>query len=461
MKNTKHYVLLSTAVLGLYLGLNVVHASTLVTLFSTGIIVSGLALAFGVKWDDIEKGILESMGKMSYGMLLLLIVGALIGSWILSGVVPILVYYGLKMISPGLFLIIALFASSIMSVFTGTSWGTIGTIGIALMGVAEGLGVPLHYAAAAIISGAMFGDKLSPMSDTTITAPTMAGCGVVEHVKHMLWTTIPAYIVAIILYVILGFSISTSGSASGGDVANILNTLDASFNLNPILLLIPVLTLVLIIKKVPVMLSLIIGVIAGLLAAVVFQGANVSAMATAIGNGFTSETGFALVDKMLTRGGISSMLGTLGLFIAAAVFGGPLKGAGVLDFLLEKARSTAKTWKSLMLSLYVVNFAVKVVTGSYYALFTMMGPLEQPLMDEYKLPRKNLSRMMEDVGTAPSWIIPWTASSIYAVGTLGVSVMDFAIWSPLTYMGMIFAVIYVIIGFKPAFGLPADFDSTK
>lgn len=448
----KAYLLLIAATFAIVMGLKVIHAPTQITLLAGGGLASVIAILFGTKWKQIEEAIFESINSMIIGVVILLLIGCLIGSWILSGVVPVLIYYGLKLISPSIFLFFTCLICSLMSIFTGTSWGTVGTIGIALMGVAEGLGIPLHYAAAAIITGAMFGDKLSPMSDTTIMAPTLSGVDVIDHIKHMLYTTIPGYIISLVMYVVLGMGLGISGSASSEKTQLILDTLQKSFNLNPILLLIPIITLILIIKKVPSIPTFGIGIFLGCAAAGIFQGASLSDMGKVLYNGFQGGTGVELVDKMLTRGGLASMLSTVAFFVSAAIFGGPLKAAGVLEFLINKLTTSTKSWKTVMAGSYVLSVIIVLILASYYALFTLMGPIMRPLMDKYGIPRKNLSRMLEDTGTATAWITPWNVTAIFAVSTLGVPISQYALYAPLTYLGVVFALIYILTGFKPAIG---------
>lgn len=448
----KFYLLLIAAVFVIVTGLSVVHAPTPITLLAGGGLTSVIAILFGTKWKEIQKAIFESINSMIIGIMILLLVGCLIGSWILSGVVPALVYYGLILISPSIFLFLACLLCSLMSIFTGTSFGTIGTIGIALMGVAEGLGIPLHYAAAAIITGALFGDKLSPMSDSTIMSSILSGVdNIIDHIKHLLYTTIPPYIISLVLYIFLGIN-HTSSSASSENTQLILDTLQNSFNLNPILLLVPIITLILIIKKVESIPAFGVSIFLACLFAGIFQGASLLDMGTALYQGFQGGIGVEIVDNMLTRGGMESMLGTVALLISASVFAGPLKAAGVLQFLIDKLTTTTKSWKTLMAGSYVLSIFVVLVLASYHALYSLLGPIMKPLMDKYGVKRKNLSRMLEDTGTAPAFLTPWNPVGVFVVSTLGVPISQYALYTPLAYLGMVFALIYILIEFKPAIG---------
>ncbi len=443
----KAYVLLIVSIIVIIVGLKVIKAPTTITLLAGGTLTAAIAVIWGTKWADIQKALFEGVALMAIGIFISLAIGLLVGSWILSGTVPTMVYYGLKLISPSLFLFMTCLICSVMSLMTGSSWGTIGTVGIALMGVAQGLGIPLPYAAGAIIVGAMFGDKLSPLSDTTIMSPAMAGAELMDHIKHMLYTTIPGYVIALVLYLILGLTYKTGGGVTGDTAQQILTTLEGAFNLNLLTLIPPIVVIVLIFKKAPSLPVFAIGIILGCICAGLFQGASLSAMASALSGGFKGATGVELVDKMLTRGGLTSMYGTVAIMLCAAVFGAPLKAAGVLQALVDDLSASTKSWKKVMAGTYLTNLVFLCITTSYYVCFTVMGPILRPVYDKFGIPRKNLSRMMEDTGTAFCWIIPWGMSGIFAAGVLGVPVLEYAPYAPTTYLGIVFAFIYIFTGF--------------
>ncbi|MEL7647660.1 MAG: Na+/H+ antiporter NhaC [Sedimentibacter sp.] len=441
------YVLLILAIVSIIGGLKVLKAPTTITLLTGGILVSIVSVLWGTKWETIEKSLFESVGLMAIGIYITLAIGLLVGSWILSGTVPVMIYYGLKLLSPSIFLFMTCIICSLMSLMTGSSWGTIGTVGIALMGVSQGLGIPMQYTAGAIVVGAMFGDKLSPLSDTTIMAPALSGVDIIEHIKHMLYTTVPGYVISLILFIILGMQYKTGGDITNSNAQEILSTLQNSFNLNPLLLLPPVVVLFLIYKKVPSLPVFGIGIILGCICAGVFQGSSLSEMTTVLNAGFKSESGVKLVDSMLSRGGMTSTLGTVAIILSAAVFGAPLKAAGVLQVLVNSLSESTKSWKAIMVGSYITNLIFISITTSYYVCFTVLGPIMQPIFDKFNIPRKNLSRMLEDTGTALCWIIPWGMSGIFASGILGVPVLEYAIYAPTTYLGIVFAFIYIFTGF--------------
>lgn len=435
-------VLSFTVVLGgiIYLG-----TPTTITLITAGVVVITLSLIWGISWEKIEEDLIETIKSMLPAILILLAVGMLIGAWMLSGTIPLIVYYGLVSIDPSFFLIITALVCSFMSIMAGTSWGTIGTVGVALMGVSLGLGIPVHYTAGAIVVGAFFGDKLSPLSDTTIMAPTMAGVKLVDHIKHMLWTTIPGYLISLVLYLILGYQFG--GQIENSENVNlILSTLSKNFNLNPILIIPPLLVLLLIYFKKPTLPVFGVGIIAGCVLAVIFQGRDVLEVFSALNNGYSQATNIPIVDEIVQRGGMSSMLGTVALLISAAVFGSPLKSAGVVQILLDKIVALAKSGKAMMSSSLALHGILFTITGSYYVTYAVIGPIISPLYDKFGLHRKNWSRTMEDTGTALAPLIPWGVTGAFVAETLQVSTGEFFLYAPMTYLGIIFALIYIFSG---------------
>jgi len=438
-------IMLLVSIITIFGGVLVVGAPTTITLLAAGFLVIILSLSFGIKWDKIQEGILQNINSMMVPILILIFVGMLVGSWVSSGTVPYMIYIGLKFLSPKMFLFITCLVASIMSVMMGTSWGTISTVGVALMGVSAGLGVPLHYTAGAIVVGAIFGDKLSPLSDTTVLASAVSEVDIVDHIKQMLYTTLPGYIISLILYLFLGFRFA-EGTASGENVQLIMDTLSTSFNLNPILLLPPVVVLFLIFKRKPTLPVFGVGVLLGFFFAIIFQGASLSSLAGALNGGFSQSTGVDIVDSMLLRGGISSMLGTVALLIAAAIFGAPLRTSGVIDVLLDKIKNVAKSWKSILTSTFILHGLFFVIAGSYYVTFSVLGPMFTPLYKKYKLDGVNLSSMFENTGTAFAPLVPWSVTGAFVASTLGVPTLEYALYAPMLYLGLVLSLFYFMTG---------------
>ena len=302
-----------------------------IPLLTGGIFASAIAIfKLGFTWKELEEGILSTINTTMPSILILLIVGVLIGTWILSGVVPSMIYYGLNILSPSIFLIATTIICAIVSIATGSSWTTAGTIGIALLGIGSALNIPSPIIAGAIISGAYFGDKMSPLSDTTNLAPAMAGTNLFDHIKHMLYTTTPALIISLVLYGIIGFKYAGSNI----DTRQIIQIQDALINnyntLSPLLLLVPIIVITLVILKVPAIPGLIIGVLLGAFVSIVFQGASLADVFLVAKNGYVSSTGMEFVDALLTRGGLDSMLSTVSLMICALTTGGILEKTGML-----------------------------------------------------------------------------------------------------------------------------------
>ncbi|WP_243299641.1 Na+/H+ antiporter NhaC [Bacillus litorisediminis] len=452
----KAITLIALSILIVFVGILYMKAPSTIVLLTAGTAVIILCLLWGIKWDTIEKDILNSLQAMFIPILILLAVGMMVGIWMLSGTIPIIVYYGLLLIEPSIFLFVACIACCLMSIMSGTSWGTIGTIGVAFMGVSMGLGIPLHYTAGAIAVGAIFGDKLSPLSDTTVMAAAVSDVKLVDHIKHMLYTTIPGLMISLILYLVLGFQYS--GQIADENISNILSTLESHFSLNPLLILPPIILLIMIYKNKPTLPVFGVGIILGCLLAAIFQGKGPAEIAAALNNGFTGSTEVEIVDNMLQRGGLSSMLGTVALLIAAAIFGSPLRTAGVIDIILSSIQKLAKTGKTMMLSNLSLHSFIFIITGSYYVTFAVLGPMMKSMYDKYGLHRKNFSRTLEDTGTALAPLIPWSVTGAFIAQTLGVPTGEYALFAPMLYLGIVFAIIYILTGFGISKVKPAEIE---
>lgn len=447
MTGTKALIIMVASAAVIFIGALVIKSPTVVNLIVAGLVAIFLAMMWGVKWDDIQNDILDMARRMFPAILILIFVGMLIGAWIASGTVPLLIYWGLKILTPKFFLVIACLTCSIMSLMTGTSWGTVGTIGVAFMGIATGLGVPQSYTAGAVLVGALFGDKLSPMSDTTVLAPAMAGTDVISHIKYMLWTTVPSYLISLIFFFVVGLKFG-EGNVETADYQAIVSTLEGTFNLNPILVLPPIVVLFLIFKQKPIIPSFAVGIFLGVVFAMIFQDCALADVLAALNKGYTQTTEVAIVDTMICRGGISSMLSSVAIVIAAAIFGAPLKSAGVIDFAVAKIMKVAKGQKSVLFSSYAFHALLILTIGGYYTTFSMAGPVLQPLYEKYGLDKVNLSRCLEDSGTTFSPLVPWCSNGVYFTSTLGVAYSAYAFTTPMCWLCMVFAFIYIATGFK-------------
>ena len=396
----------------------------------------------GHKWSDLEDGIIDTIRLAIQAILILLIVGSLIGTWILGGVVPSMIYWGLNILSPKIFLVATLLICSIVSVATGSSWTTAGTVGIALLGIGQTLGIPLPVVAGAIISGAYFGDKMSPLSDTTNLAPAMAGATLFEHIKHMIFTTAPAYLISIILYAILGFKYAGQ-SLDTAQIDIIKTTLSSSFHtLSPILLLAPISVITMVILKIPALPALLTGTLFGGVLAMIFQGANLGDVMNAMHYGFESHTGVVAVDELLTRGGLNSMLWTVSLVICALSFGGVLEKTGVLETIATQILQFAKGTFGLVFATIITCIFTNILTGDQYLAIVMPGRMYKDEYEKRNLAAKNLSRAIEDSATVTSPLIPWTTCGSYMLATLGVNPISFL---PFAFFNLLCPVISLIL----------------
>ncbi len=414
-----------------------------------------LAMCFGTTWNEVADAVSEKIGKSFMVIFIFVFVGLIIGTWMLSGTIPMLIYYGLKLLSPSMFLVSAFIITVIVSVCTGTSFGSVGTVGLALIGVAEGLGVNLAAAAGAIISGAYFGDKMSPLSDTTNLAPVAAGTTLFEHIRHMFYTTVPASIVCLVVYFIAGRSASIVSTVESAAATDMMNGLSATFNFN-ILLLLP-LIIVLVGSAmgkptIPVMFSA--GVVAGILA-MVFQGATIGSVITAAFGGFkismlpnvVAENVPDAVLSLVQRGGMQSMMTTVLKVLCAFLFAGAMSAGGFMDVILTTLKSFVHSDGTLILVTVIATLIVGIVVGNAYIPILLCGELFKDAFRERNLDAKNLSRTLEDAGTCVIPLVPWSAGGAYMAATLGVETMAYAPWAIFCYTGFLFAILWGFTGF--------------
>lgn len=445
----KAIILLVLSIAVIVIGKLVLNGDIAVVLLIDAAIVSALAMIWGVKWDDIEEQMKENLKSMTVPIIILMCVGLLVGSWILSGTIPTMIYYGMKFLSPNIFLIMACLIAALMSVMTGTSWGTVSTVGVALMGVSAGLQIPLAYTAGAITVGAIFGDKLSPLSETTVLSSAVAEVDIVDHIKYMLFTTVPCLVISLVLYAILGFQHGAS-TIQGAEYTLMMDTLSSTFHINPIVLIPPVVVVVLIVLKKPTIPTFFAGIVAAIVLAFLVQGANPGQVLGALASGYSQSTGVDIVDTMVIRGGLKSMFSTIILVLAAGVFGAPLKASGTVQIIVAKLESVVKNEKQMMLAVGLLHIVLFIIVVSYYVSFIIIGNMTKDLYDKYGVSRKNLSRTLEDTGTAIAPLIPWGLSGAFYSTTLGVATTDFVLFAPITYLSCIVGAIYIITGFTIA-----------
>mgnify|MGYP001007727965 CR=1 FL=1 len=414
-----------------------------------------IAMFYGTTWNEIAKAVSEKKGKSFMAIFIFVFVGMIIGTWMLSGTIPMMIYYGLKLLSPSLFLVSAFIITTIVSVCTGTSFGSVGTVGLALIGVASGLGVSMPAAAGAIISGAYFGDKMSPLSDTTNLAPVAAGTTLWKHIRHMFYTTIPATIICLIVYFIAGRSSSVVSTGDTTAATEIINGLSSIFNFN-ILLLIP---LVIVLAgsamgkpTIPVMFS---ASVAAAILAIIFQGATIGSSITAAFSGFNLnmlpnaniEAISGSISSLVQRGGMTSMMTTMLKVFCAFLFAGAMSAAGFMEIILEKLKTFVRSDGTLILVTVISTLIVSFVVGNAYIPILLCGELFQEAFKERNLDAKNLSRTLEDAGTCSIPLVPWSAGGAYMSSTLGVATWDYVPWAIFNYTGFLFAILWGFTGF--------------
>lgn len=397
----------------------------------------------GFTWKELEDGVLETINTTMQSILILLVVGILIGTWIIGGIVPSMIYWGLNLLSPSIFLVATTLICSIVSISTGSSWTTVGTIGIALLGIGSALGIPNSIIAGAIISGAYFGDKMSPLSDTTNLAPAMAGTNLFDHIKHMLYTTTPALLISLLIYAILGMKYSGS-QINTAQITEIQNTLLNSFNtLSPFLFLVPVGVIAMVILKVPAIPALMIGALAGGLVAMVFQGNSFADVIVTAKVGYTSNSGMVFVDELLSRGGLESMLDTVALMMCALVTGGILEKSGILQALADSILKIAKGTFGLIAATIFTAIGTNLAVADQYLAIVIPGSMYRDAFKKQGLAAKNLSRALEDSATITSPLIPWNTCGAYMSATMGISCFAFL---PFAFFNLLCPIVSLFYG---------------
>lgn len=418
---------------------------THITLILAATFATVVALISGFSWDDVQEGILYGCKIAMLPMLILMLVGVLIASWIPAGTIPTLIYYGLKIISPKIFLVTVAFVCSVASISTGSSWTTGATFGVAFMGIGYGLGIPAPITAGAVISGAIFGDKMSPLSDSTNLAAGVAEANLFEHIKSMVYTTGPAFIISLVIYAILGLRFG-SGTIDTNQIDTILNGLQSNYYISPITLIPALVIVVLAIKKFSGLAVMVIASLLGAAFAMIFQGYGLGEMLSFMNDGFVSDTGIDAVDALLSRGGLQSMMWTISLGFIGLSYGGILEKTKILEVLLEKISHIVSSAKGLITTHVFSSIAVNLFSASQYMAIIIPSRM---LVPAYKnlhiLPQVN-SRTSEDSATVTSPLVPWGLCGVFFAGALGVSTIEYMPYVFLSYLTPLIAIIYAFIG---------------
>lgn len=415
--------------------------------FIIGIVTSALVgKRLGYSWNELQQFLTNGVSKALPAIFILLIIGTIVGTWILSGTIPTLIYYGLELIQPNFFLPTVVITSGIVAITLGSSFTSIATIGLAFMAIGTSLGFTPAHVAGAIISGAFFGDKLSPLSDTTNIAPAMVEVNLFDHVKHMMWDTIPAFILTVIAFWILGLN-TTTGEFNKNQIETILNGLDNVFVIHPLLLLLPVVTIMLMVRRVPAIPALVVVSALGGLVAMMVQGNTVSEVMQSMTSGFASETGNDTLDSLLSKGGIDSMLSTVALVTFATSLGGIMEGIQVFDVLIHRLIDKVKSTGSLISTTLLSTFFVSFVSGAMYLAIILPSKAFLSVYRERGISETNLSRNVEAAGTVGVTLVPWGVPAVFASGLMDISPYSFIPFIFFAYFVLLINVIYGYTGF--------------
>ncbi len=398
----------------------------------------------GVSWDDLESGMRRGIAPGMQAIVILLVVGLLIGIWIASGVVPLLIYYGLLILAPSYFLAASCLICAGISLATGSSWSTSATVGLALIGVGGALEIDPGMTAGAVISGAYFGDKMSPLSDTTNLASAAAGSELLAHIRHMFYTTAPALALALIAYAGLGLGIETTDRAASADYEQLTTALAQAFYLSPALLLAPAVVLGLVIRRIPALPALMAGVLTGIVLLLTVQNSSIAVALDALYSGYDSNTGMEAVDELLSRGGLTSMLDTIALIICALAFGGVLEASGMLASLARGILGLARSTGSLIAATLASCIGMNILTSDQYVSIVIPGRMYRSAYIQRGLHPKNLSRALEDSATMTSPLVPWNTCGAYMAGVLGVAT---GAYLPYAFVNLATPAISLVLGF--------------
>jgi NhaC family Na+:H+ antiporter len=438
-------LLLLVALLIVGFGLKRINIQAL--LFITMFLISIISLCLGYKWTDIQKAMMDGLMRGAVAMTIMFLIGMIIGSWIQCGTVPALIYYGLNILSPKIFLPAAFLICCVTSLATGTSWGSAGTVGLALMGIGMSMSIPAPIIAGAVVSGAFFGDKLSPLSDTTNLASATAEVDIYAHIKAMLYTSVPAMVVAIVLYAIIGLQY-TGGSFDPAQITDVTGALSSIFNINILVILPAVVLLALSVMKVPAIPSMSIGVVLGIIVAVVFQGVPLTSVIGTLYSGFKIESGVAAIDTLLNRGGMTGMTSSIFLMIIALMLGGILSDLGYMQVIVETLLGKIKSVGTLIFATIFSGAACQATTCNTMVSIILTGTAFKGAYDEKEVDRTMLSRCLEEGSTLTAALIPWNTAGAYMATTLGVATVAYL---PYTFFNLANILISIVLSYMGIF----------
>jgi len=426
-----------------------------IALMSCGMIAAWIGHRQGLTWRTLEKAAVTSISRAMVAILILLAVGALIGVWMAAGIIPTIIYYGSLVLNPSIFYVATLLLCAIVSVAIGSSWTTVGTIGVALIGIATAMGLSVEMTAGAIISGAYFGDKMSPLSDTTNLASGLSGTDLFKHIGFLLWTTVPAFLVALVFFTMMTFAMSATSDAA--QIADLRDTISQTFTIHPILFLPLIGMLVLGVKRIPAFVAIFISALFGALLGGIFQPvadgdtgilAQIETYWMVAASGITAETGDAVLDDLLSGGGMGSMLITVWLIVSAMFFSGMLERSGALRSILVAIISRLRSPGSLVAGTGLTALGTNAVASDQYLSIVLTSRMYAEEFEKQGLDPVNLSRAVEDSGTVTSALVPWNTCGAFMAATLGVATFAYVPFCIFNLASPVIAMIYAATGFK-------------
>ncbi len=420
-----------------------------------------MGLKSGTSWKSILKGVSNSIASTTPAIIILLLIGSLAGTWLISGIVPTMIYYGLQILNPKIFLVAAAIICAIVSLASGSSWSTIATVGIALLGIGNALDISNGLTAGAIISGAYFGDKMSPLSDTTNLAPAMAGTDLFTHIRYMMYTTIPSFVISLLIFLFIGLSMDNTQNSN--DITNLLMAIESSFNISPWLFLVPVIVLLLIMKKVPALPALFAGTLLGGIFAIIFQPhliielsgidsnffqASYVSIINAMGSETSINTSNEMINDLLSSGGMYGMLNTIWLIICAMCFGGVMEASGALKKISQSIIQYAESTGSVIATTACTCLFFNVTASDQYLSIVVPGRMYADTFKDKGLAPENLSRTLEDSGTVTSVLVPWNTCGATQSAVLGVATMTYLPFCFFNIISPLMTILYAYLGFK-------------
>ncbi|MGB1268624.1 MAG: Na+/H+ antiporter NhaC [Flavobacteriaceae bacterium] len=422
-------------------------------LLITAVITAFVGFYNKVSLKTMVTEIWENLKSVFVPIMILFLVGALAGTWLISGIIPAMVYYGLQVLSPEIFLPASVIIAAIISIATGSSWTTSATVGIALIGIGSALGIPTGMIAGAVISGAYFGDKMSPLSDTTNLAPAMAGTDLFTHIKYMAFTTVPTIIITLIAFSIMSMTIDTTGSA---DISGLLNTIKTTFNITPYLFIVPLVVVALILLKTKPLIALGTGVLLAAVFSIIFQGDILTNLAStnfeAIVNSIITDTSIVTdnekLNELFSSGGMNGMLWTIYLIICAMVFGGAMDGIGALSRITKALLKLADSVFGLFATTVISCLGLNTIASDQYLAIVIPGKMFKKAYQDKGLAPENLSRTLEDSGTVTSVLIPWNTCGAYQAGVLGVGVGEYFIFAIFNWLSPFMTLLFAALKIK-------------